>query len=187
MGLRRGAAREGDILFLCGGVGLARAGLLALEAMDAQSALKAWPRSCARHLRPFPLARAGAAVGEFAVLRGLGERIGLMDVSDGLARDLPRLLARESTGLGAQVTLTDDMLDGEVRSFARSRSEDPAMFAFLGGEDYALAGTCPAGDFKALAGFLAQRGYAPVRLGTVRAGAVALNGREVSGGFDHFS
>ncbi len=186
-GLRRGAAREGDVIFLCGGVGLARAGLLALEGMAAQSALKAWPRACSRHLRPVPLARAGAAVGEFCILRGLGERVGLMDVSDGLARDLPRLLGGEESGLGGEIVLTEDMLDREVRAFARQQGEDPALFAFLGGEDYALAGTCPAGEFPALCDFMVRRGHAPELLGTVLAGGLRLNGREVSGGFDHFS
>ena len=186
-GLRRGVSQEGDDVFLCGPVGLARAGLMALESMDAVEAKRKWPTACHRHLRPFPLAHAGTAIGRFAIQCGLGDRIGLMDVSDGLARDLPRLLAKKATGLGADILLSGSMLPEEVRAFARLRGEDPAEFAFIGGEDYALAGTCPADAFPRLCSFLKEQEHSLIRIGTVQKGKILLNGKEISGGFDHFA
>ena len=51
-----------------------------------------WPEACAAHLRPVPLAEEGMALARFALQHHLEQRLGLMDVSDGLARDLPRVL-----------------------------------------------------------------------------------------------
>lgn len=188
-GLRRGAAREGDVIFLVGEAGLARLGLTLLEqASDAEeiAAVKsAWPHACASHLRPKPLAREGMAVARFALERGVEDRIGLMDVSDGLARDLPRLLASRRSGLGAEITLHDDDLPPEVRRHAEKNGLSAAAFAFEGGEDYALAGTCP----EKLWPELARELSAPcLAIGQARRGTITLNGsRPASSGFDHFS
>ena len=79
------------------------------------------------------------------------------------------------------------MLPEEVRAFARLRGEDPAEFAFIGGEDYALAGTCPADAFPRLCSFLKEQEHSLIRIGTVQKGKILLNGKEISGGFDHFA
>lgn len=188
-GLRRGAAREGDVIFLAGSAGLARLGLTRLEAArsaeEVEQVKKDWPKACAAHLRPEPLAFDGMSLARFAVERGAGDRIGLMDVSDGLARDLPRLLASRRTGLGADIVLPSDALDEEVLRHAEETGVDAPAFAFDGGEDYALVGTCPEELWPALA----QTTASPCRvLGQVRKGEITLNGnRPSSAGFDHFS
>ena len=149
---------------------------------------EAWPRACAAHLRPVPLAEEGVALGRFALHHDAGDRIGLMDVSDGLARDLPRLLASRQDGLGADIALTDDMLPEEVRRYAAGAGISAADFAFEGGEDYALVGTSPEVLWPELADGLAERGGRVTALGTVRAGGITLNGRKPAcAGFDHFS
>lgn len=186
-GLRRGVAQEGDAVFLVGSVGLARLGLTALEAADdAEACWERWPVACAQHLRPMPLAFEGMALGRFAVEHGLQDRLGLMDVSDGLARDLPRLLNSRKSGLGADVVL--DSVHPEVREHCSGQGLDAIQFAFEGGEDYALAGTCPAEEWQALEALLSGFAVPFSRLGTVRPGAVTLNGKAPSSaGFDHFS
>ena len=186
-GLRRGVAQEGDVVFLVGNVGLARLGLTALESDENVEACTArWPAACAQHLRPMPLAFEGMALGRFAVEHGLQDRLGLMDVSDGLARDLPRLLNSRKSGLGADVVL--DGVHSEVQEYCSEKGIDAAQFSFDGGEDYALAGTCPAEAWPALEALLSGFPVPFSRLGIVRPGAVTLNGAApVSAGFDHFS
>ncbi len=192
-GLRRGAACAGDAVFACGEFGLARAGLMVLEesggtAEGAELAKREWPACCRRHLRPLPMAAAGMDLARFCVSRGLGGRVGLLDVSDGLARDLPRLLDSGRTGLGAEIFLGRGMLHDEVLRFCADRGLDPSLFAYLGGEDYALAGTCPAENWVDLEGWMAACGHPLARLGTVRPGSIRLNGTVAEdAGFDHFS
>lgn len=191
-GLRRGVAQEGDVVFLVGEAGLARLGLTLLEAatssQECAEVKEAWPCACAAHLRPFPLAEEGVRAGRFAVRHGATERIGLMDVSDGLARDLPRLLASRQSGLGADIVLTDDMLPEEVLRHASRSGISAADFAFEGGEDYALLGTCPEALWPELSPALASGGRRALLLGRVCRGPVTLNGQKpASAGFDHFS
>jgi len=191
-GLRRGVAQEGDIVFLVGHVGLARLGLTVLEAASdaeaVQDALASWPTACSQHLRPMPLAFEGMQLASFAIANGLQDRLGLMDVSDGLARDIPRLLNSRKLGLGADIQLVGDLISAEIRNYCRQKGLDPAQFAFEGGEDYALAGTCPAEAWSALEELLSGFAIPFFRLGTVRPAPVTLNGSAPdSAGFDHFN
>lgn len=137
--LRRGGVMPGDKLFVIGQLGLARTGLINLE-KSGRSALGLWPAACKAHLTPVPRIAAGmmlARVGRNA------RPPALMDVSDGLARDLPRLLG-ESCGhaFGAKLEIPDAMLHPEVLSQAFREGLEPFFLAYLGGEDYALLGAC---------------------------------------------
>ena len=187
-GLRRGAALEGDAVFVIGGIGLARLGLEALEAAYAGRqgpSAEDFPDAVRGHLHPVPRVDEGMALAAYAVTHGLQERIGLMDVSDGLARDLPRLLNSRGSGLGAEILLDPRCLHPEL---VRHAGTDAAAYAFIGGEDYALAGTCPADCAEDIRKFLLQRGLEPLRLiGTVKRGGIVLNGESWRmAGFDHF-
>lgn len=181
--LRRGGCQPGDQLFLVGRVGLARVGLLALESMGAEAA-RLYPEACRAHLRPRPQVAAGLAL---AAICGAGDaRIALMDVSDGLARDLPRLIgADRGSGLGAELVMDAEALPDEVRAYALANDLDPVDMAFTGGEDYALLGCCRPAMFDAV------RTAVPglTALGQVTAdGVVQVNGDlPASAGFDHFS
>lgn len=188
-GLRRERAHPGDVVFVAGELGLARVGLSVLEATDEAGgpdavarAVAEWPAACGRHLRPEPMVEQGLRLAELAT--GQEYRFSLMDVSDGLARDMPRLLGTARTGLGAALTLPETALPEEVRRYASTREADPALFAFEGGEDYALAGICPPECWDAVEAALAPR---ILRLGEVARGKLTLNGMGCSGGgFDHF-
>jgi thiamine-monophosphate kinase len=182
--LRRGTLRPGDELVLIGDVGLARAGLLALED-SGRAACGRWPAATAAHLRPEPRIEDGQ------LLAGLPAVRALMDVSDGLARDLPRLLGQGTCSgrlLGADLRIDEGLLHPEALAFFQSqkaaRGESPLEAAVLGGEDYALlAGVGPAGLGMVLAALPAAR-----HLGT----ASTTPGLRVNGeaftkvGFDHF-
>ena len=92
-----------------------------------------------------------------------------------------RLLDSRRTGLGADIELPDAALHAEVLRFAGEQGESAARFAFRGGEDYALIGTCPPELEHALETLGARR------LGEVRAGGMTLNGTPwTASGFDHF-
>lgn len=157
--LTRGGAMPGDALFVIGELGLARAGLHLLEERG-RAALKEWPKACAAHLRPEPQVAAGLTLARSAS----GDRPPvLMDISDGLARDLPRLLGltgrietedsalpgslplggrAAGAALGAEIILPEGLLHPEVCHYARGRGLNPVCEAWLGGEDYALLGAC---------------------------------------------
>jgi thiamine-monophosphate kinase len=169
--LTRAGARPGDALWMAGPVGLAAAGLAALERGEpptaAASAILAWRR---------PRARVAEA------LRASGRASAAIDVSDGLARDVGHL-ARASD---VRAVLEAARVVGpELRATAAALGRDPLLFALHGGEDYALVVALPAGE--ALDGF--------ARIGAVEPGGgphVVIRGEDGSlaaldeRGFDHF-
>lgn len=183
--LRRGQAEPGDYVFLVGESGLSRVGLWMLE-RQGRAALGQWPKSCQAHLDPRPLLREGQAVA--ALARVFAEenhetrpRFSLMDLSDGLARDLPRLLM----GLGCHLDLEAEGIHREIHSAAKLMGLSPEALFLLGGEDYALIGTCPEACWARL------RSAVPGAraLGKVRAASEILwHGKPLAlEGFDHFS
>ncbi|MDR3641318.1 MAG: thiamine-phosphate kinase [Humidesulfovibrio sp.] len=177
--LKRCAARPGDALLLVGEIGLARAGLMELEHMAYDEAA-AWPGAVAAHLRPEPRIAEGLTLAQIATPEGPAV-CGLMDVSDGLARDLPRFLGP----YGAELSLGLEDLHPEVAAFFTAHDEDPVEAAVLGGEDYALIACV---DQKQLPVVLAELPQARV-IGRVSAApGLRLNsGQVLRQGFDHFA
>lgn len=182
--LTRGGALPGDALFLVGAPGLARVGLAVLEEMG-REAIALWPEACAAHLTPTPLVDAGLILSRAA---HNSRPPALMDVSDGLARDLPRLLGitgeRSGPPLGAEVLFPETAVPPEAARHARLHGRDPVEEAWIGGEDYALLGACAPPLMSALRAALPGL----LHLGAVTdAGVVLRNGRPVNHeGFDHF-
>ena len=181
--LTRGPAGEGEAIFLAMGsaqaLGLARVGLDVLEA-DGPDAGQRYPEAVAAHLRPEPLLAQGETLAAMDGVRTL------MDVSDGLARDLPRLLGPiGGPERGARISLDPAGLHPELVLHAGEISHDPAVLAFLGGEDYVLLGTAEPGAMDGLrkaVPFLLPLGH------VTREPGLVLNGRPFSAeGFDHFS
>jgi len=176
--LRREQPKPGDTLLLIGECGLARVGLWALE-QQGRAAIAEWPNACAAFLKPKALLRQGQ---QLARLSGeTGETISLMDVSDGLARDLPRLLG----GLGAELLFDPALVSHETMRAAPLMGLSPEELFFLGGEDYALLGACPEHLWQHLSAAIPEAR----QLGRVcREERVTRNGKEFClGGFDHFS
>ncbi|EPR39826.1 thiamine-monophosphate kinase [Desulfovibrio sp. X2] len=170
---RRGMAEAGDTLFAVGHLGLARAGLLALEEKG-RHAQADFPHAVACHLCPCLSPKASNTLSRLPFVRGL------MDVSDGLAQDVPRFVGPR---LGAALDLDPAVLHEEVRIAAGAHGQDPALFAALGGEDYALLGALPP-DRLAEA-----RDRVPelVPIGTVTPEpGLTLHGAPLGRGFDHF-
>jgi thiamine-monophosphate kinase len=170
--LLRGKCRPGDVVFIVGEVGLARCGLMLLE-KDFVNSYR-YPFSTACHLRPVPL------VGEGRLLAKLEFVKGLMDVSDGLARDLPRFLPGDA---GLEIDLPF-AVNPEVANYCEIMKIDPVLFSLLGGEDYALVGGCALDDWPRVRKVLPSAW----KLGRVISDeGVYVDGNRLSlKGFDHF-
>jgi thiamine-monophosphate kinase len=170
--LQRQRCQPGDLLFLIGEIGLARAGLSVLEG---GADPEAFPQAVSAHLRPSLHCGPAEALGR-------NDRVkGLMDVSDGLARDLPRFLG---VGRGASLSFEPGTVHEEVSRFCRERGFSSQEFAFLGGEDYALLGAAPKEAWKEV--LAAAPGARRIGMVTEEPG-ILLSGRPVSEqGFDHF-
>ncbi|BCS87021.1 thiamine-phosphate kinase [Pseudodesulfovibrio sediminis] len=170
--ISRGNASPDDLLFIVGDIGLARSGLMALEATGV-AAREVLPAAVMAHLRPKPKVMIGTLLNAAGVTS-------LMDLSDGLARDLPRLLGPER---GADLTIEETTLHGNVLSFAQTIGTAPLEVAMLGGEDYALLGAVSPDA-------LDKVGSVPGLkiIGTVTESAgITLNGAPFTAtGFDHF-
>ena len=129
--LTRSAARPGDALAVTGPLGASRGGLMLLEngvALDtpAREAL------ALAHRRPAARTDAGA------MLSRVGVRCA-MDLSDGLAADLPKLA--KASGVAARIEVEQVPVADALRSEFRP---DALRLALGGGEDYELLFAGPA-------------------------------------------
>ena len=172
--LTRGTGKPGDILFVVGAIGLARVGLAVLE-KEGTAAREQFPDAVAAHLRPVPRIAEGAVLAEIAGVTSC------MDVSDGLARDLPRLLP---PGIGADLFLPPGMLPPEVTAHAAGHGRKPEKEAVFGGEDYALVASATPEGWNAVRAALPEAN--PIGMIGTKPG-YTLNGAPFAmGGFDHF-
>ena len=175
--LKRGGCRPGDVLFVCGDLGLARVGLESLEMDGSTVARDLYPAAAMAHLRPKPKILIGTLLCAASIR-------GLMDVSDGLARDLPRFLsANVESEMGAALSLTDNTLHPTLLQYAARTKADPLVLAMLGGEDYALLGAANPFDMGKVRTVPGVKVIGEV---TAQPG-ITLNGTPfTTPGFDHF-
>jgi len=123
----RSGARAGDIIYVTGRLGEAELGLRILRSSFGQ----ARPSNpiLKKHLYPEPR----LAVGRWLAERGFATS--MMDLSDGISSDLPRLCA--ASGVGADVEGGKLPLVKHL-STSRSAAVDPLQLALHGGDDYEL-------------------------------------------------
>jgi thiamine-monophosphate kinase len=183
-GLKRGAARDGDLLFVSGTIGDSALGLKILrgelETLDDSDRTAL----VARHRLPQPR----LALGQALLDEGLATAA--IDLSDGLVADIGHIA--ESSGLSARIEASAIPLSAAA---GRAVAEDPDLRAALfgGGEDYELAFAVAPGQAGAIAA-LAERLALPIkRIGALAAGQgvklVDESGEEVplvSAGWTHF-
>jgi len=124
----RCGARAGDWLLVSGALGGSRAGLESLLRREASKV------DCTPHFRPTPRLRTGA------LAQALGATA-MMDISDGLAADLPKLL--RASGVGAVVSTAHIPVHPAALQWAQAHGTDPVAFALAGGEDYELLIAAP--------------------------------------------
>lgn len=122
--IRVHGAIPGDSIFVTGTLGDSRAGYLILESGVETS-------GTSYLLQRFHAP--GARVSEALAITSLVQPTAMTDVSDGLARDLPKLC--EASGVGALLHAEALPIHDELVAFA---GRDAASIAWQGGEDYEL-------------------------------------------------
>jgi thiamine-monophosphate kinase len=172
---RRRGARRGDLVFVTGTLGDAAVGLRRL-----QKDPRAGGVAVRRFREPRPRLAAGALlVAERAVSA-------MIDVSDGLLRDLGHVCA--ASGVGAEVRAPEIPRTAEVRRF------DPAL-ALHGGEDYELLFTVPPRRLPILERLRPRLGCAVTCIGRIAAKSAGVRVLDEDGrvlpssaiGHDHFA
>lgn len=123
----RNTAQVGDILCVSGYLGESGGGLKVLQENVSKDFVKSLVEA---HFRPTPDPKLGAW------LASQKEVHAMMDISDGLNRDLTRLL--EASKCGAVVETTHLPISEELKQVCELRGWDPLEIALTGGEDYCL-------------------------------------------------
>jgi thiamine-monophosphate kinase len=178
--LRRGGGREGDLLAVTGTIGDAGAGLALVTGVLATDDAASASELRRRFEYPTPRVEFGLAA------RGLASAA--MDLSDGLAGDLPKLAA--AAGLGAHVDVERLPLSRALAAVAGpQRARD---FALGGGDDYELLVAVPPAHCAALAARAAALNLTLTTIGELRRGNAvqwALGSRSyvpAALGYSHF-
>ena len=183
----RSTARPGDVVAVTGTLGRSAAGLAVLERETAPAGVDTalLDDVTSAHLRPRP------RVAEGRWLAGAGGVTAMMDLSDGLATDLGRLVAE--SGAGATVDVDRLPIAGATRAVAEALDVDPVDWATGGGEDYELLVVCEPAAFDRLRdGLGAATDTTLTAVGEIVAGRGTrwLDGRgravAVAPGFEHF-
>src|SRR5713101_3333421 len=135
----RSRARPGDILYVSGQLGEAELGLQIVRRSKGAASKKSLLTR--KHLYPEPR----LALGQWLVKKGLATAI--MDLSDGLSSDLPRMCAASAVG-----ALLERAKIPQVRTPdpALEHGRDPIQLALHGGADYELLFTVPPRKAKLL-------------------------------------
>ncbi|HZF15823.1 MAG TPA: thiamine-phosphate kinase [Steroidobacteraceae bacterium] len=137
--LSRASAAPGDHVFVSGVVGDGAAGLAALESRLGTGSLAARQRLMRRFLYPEPRVELGA--------RLLGIASAAIDISDGVAADVAKLI--RASGCGARIDVTQLPLSTDLLECAGPAGA--LDFALSGGDDYELCFTVPPERFAELA------------------------------------
>jgi thiamine-monophosphate kinase len=178
----RSGARVGDAIAVTGPLGASRAGLtLAIEHPDLCNLTLAG-RALAAYRTPVPRLEEGRWL---AASRNVHA---MMDLSDGLSTDLPRMC--KLSGCGAVVE--DVPVDASAAEVAAAAGADPLAYAVDGGEDFELLVAIDRRAFSHLARRFEQRFGKPLfRVGTfVRESGVSIRRADelvalASRGWDH--
>ena len=156
--VRRSGAKPGDGIYVTGRLGASAAGLAVALGRVRRGSAAARRTALRAHLDPDPRVQFGRALG----LSGLATA--MIDLSDGLSRDLPRLLAASHAGaIVSGATIPVHPAAGAILG------RDAGLRAALaGGEDYELLFTARP-EWEGLLAGLVRRLRLPVtRVGTVR-------------------
>jgi thiamine-monophosphate kinase len=129
--LYRSGGGAGDVLYVTGILGRAAAGLRLLESGGACSRSRPRQQALRAHQMPEPRSEIGVWLAQCGLVRCM------MDLSDGLSMDLPRMCS--ASGVGAEICLAGRPV------FPESRLWDcnPTELALHGGEDYELLFAVP--------------------------------------------
>lgn len=151
--LRRSGAQVGDDIYVTGTLG--DAGFALRQLQEKHSVLP--PELHERFFRPCPRVQAGLAL--------RGKATAAIDISDGLAADLAKMLV--ASGVGADLHI--ERLPLSERLQHQCPHELAILLALTAGEDYELCFTAPAQSRQAIQALLAPLSCGVHRLGVVSA------------------
>jgi thiamine-monophosphate kinase len=181
----RSGGRPGDLLYVTGTLGKAAAGLELLRRGETEAKTRPEKQAIRAQLTPEPRCQAGVWLARSGLVRCM------MDLSDGMSMDLPRLCA--ASGTGADL----DAWQLPVFFAARAWGLDPVALALNGGEDFELLFAVPASKSRRLeSSYPLSSGFPPLRrIGQLRPGRsvriAARPGESLrflpAAGFDHFA
>jgi thiamine-monophosphate kinase len=187
--VRRSGAQAGDSLYVTGTIGDASAGLRLRQGVAAgESITQCVGQNAAlsllkRYQRPEPRLSLVPIVQEYASAA--------MDVSDGLALDLDRLM--QTSGTGAEVLFHDIPLSAPMKSLLAANLLTPEDI-LSGGDDYEILAAIPADNTAAFESACLQVGQSVSKIGRVTS-TIATDIldhehqpiRLLRTGYDHFS
>ncbi len=183
--LKRTGAKPGDILLVTGTLGGSAAGLALLQRHGPARADKLCRALVQSHRRPQPRVVAARALRETGLVHCC------MDLSDGLASDLPKLCA--ASGVGARVDVSLLPLSADLTAMESGLGQLGWQLALSGGEDYELLLSVAPADVEAVSAAAAATGTALTSIGEItRSGLhfvdAAGNGLLLAeDGWDHFA
>lgn len=179
--VKRGGAKDGDRIFITGTLGDSALGLrLHQNASAFGPSLTDGDKAflVGRYLRPSPRVALAGVLVEFAHAA--------LDVSDGLAKDLPRLAG----DYGARVNVSDLPLSPSARL---ALEHDPRVADLIvgSGDDYEILAAVPAASAAAFAAVALAAGVQVTDIGVLGGGSgvviVGPDGAELAlAGYDHF-
>lgn len=161
--ITRCGAKQGDHIWITGPLGNAAAGLCLLLEKAGVPAVD-YPSLVQAHRRPRPRLAMGRALGESGLVHAM------IDLSDGIAKDLDHVCQESRTG--ALLTADTIPLSPEMVRLAAQTGQDPLEWALSGGEDYELLFTAsPADDSSVIA--LAEKvaGVSAAKIGAIVQGS----------------
>lgn len=150
----RSGAQAGDILCVSGRLGEAELGLQLLKWRNERTS-RGDPQ-VRKHLYPEPRIAFGRWLAEKRMASAM------MDLSDGLSSDLPRLCAASSVGARVETARIPSVRVSDLRQL---RGSDPLQLALHGGDDYELLFTVPAKKLSVLP--QSYRGLALTAIGKI--------------------
>jgi thiamine-monophosphate kinase len=181
----RSGARVGDDIWVTGPLGNAAAGLFLLLNENA-SDLPEYESLIVAHQRPIPRLEVGKALGTSGLAHAM------IDISDGIAKDLGHICQESDTG--ALLRTASMPMSVELRKLATEVDKSPLDWALHGGEDYELLFTASSGDEEKIVSLTTKVSGSPAtKIGTiVHEDGVWLETHKGKkplrpGGFIHFS
>ncbi len=181
--LYRTGGRRGDFLYVTGDLGRSAAGLKLIQSgrMDSKSRLR--KSALQAHHNPEPRCAAGLWLAQSGLVSCM------IDLSDGLSMDLPRLCV--ASNVGAEIRISDLPVFRESARWGF----DPVELALHGGEDYELLFAVPSSKSGLLKRTYPSTLPPITKIGTMSAdvGNVWVTGqsenrrRLMQHGYDHFA
>jgi thiamine-monophosphate kinase len=129
--LYRSGGKAGDLIYVTGSLGRSAAGLNLLQNPALKGARKSRDKALRAHLDPEPRCEVGLWLAQSGLVTCM------MDLSDGLSMDLPRLCA--ASGVGAEIWVQSLPVFPESALWHLN----PVALALHGGEDYELLFAVP--------------------------------------------